>query len=262
MRDDQLIFDVGCNNGQDAEFYLRKGFRVIGVEANPALCSDLKNRFSAQIDDGTFVLIDKAIAEHDGEVQFFVNEKADIWGTIRADQADRNAAMGAPSTKIVVPSITFASLIERFGVPYYLKIDIEGADLLCLEGLVKFRERPKFVSFENEQSNLLECFEGLNLLKKLGYARFQIVDQSLIPEQSPPNPSREGVYSNYRFDLGATGLFGRELPGKWLAYGATAATYTTIFIWNKLYGLSKRIPGVRRIVPQVRGSWYDTHAAL
>ena len=30
------LFDVGCNvDGQDADFYLKKGFRVVGVRGKP-----------------------------------------------------------------------------------------------------------------------------------------------------------------------------------------------------------------------------------
>lgn len=35
MRD--LIFDIGANNGDDTAFYLKKGFRVVAIEADPAL---------------------------------------------------------------------------------------------------------------------------------------------------------------------------------------------------------------------------------
>ena len=35
-----LIMDVGMHRGEDAEFYLKKGFRVVGVEANPELVAD------------------------------------------------------------------------------------------------------------------------------------------------------------------------------------------------------------------------------
>ena len=38
MRQNLLIFDIGCHLGEDSEFYLRKGFKVVAVEANPELC--------------------------------------------------------------------------------------------------------------------------------------------------------------------------------------------------------------------------------
>ena len=146
--DRSLIFDVGCNDGQDSDFYLKKGFRVVAVEANPALCERLKERFAEEIAEGRFVLVEEAIAEHEGEVEFYLNEKEDIRSTIMPGHAERASALGRPPTKMVVPSITFPSLIERFGVPYFMKVDIEGADWLCLEGLTPFDELPLFLSTE------------------------------------------------------------------------------------------------------------------
>lgn len=32
-----LIFDLGMHHGHDSEYYLKKGFRVVAVEANPLL---------------------------------------------------------------------------------------------------------------------------------------------------------------------------------------------------------------------------------
>ena len=257
-----LIFDIGCHIGQDSDFYLRKGFKVVGVEANPSLCAQLKRRFSQQIEDGNFVLIEKAIAEGAGEVAFFLNRKSSIWGTIKSEVAQRNAAKGIDSDKIVVPSIPFAWLMRRFGVPYYLKVDIEGADLLCLEGLLDFRERPQFVSIESMQGSWLKLRAELELLCKLGYTKFQIVDQSDVPKQIPPNPAREGAYLEHRFELGATGLFGRELRGAWVTRNQALAEYSRIYLRNKLVGLSKRVPLLDRFGYQGHGSWYDTHAAL
>ncbi len=47
--EDRLIFDVGGNDGADTWYYLRKGFRVVVVEAIPELAETLRNLFKAQI---------------------------------------------------------------------------------------------------------------------------------------------------------------------------------------------------------------------
>ena len=257
---DNVIFDVGCHTGQDSDFYLRKGFRVVAVEANTTLCAALKRRFASQIADGQFILIEKAIAEHDGQVEFYLNLQASIWGTIRADWAERNTAAGTQSQKILVPSIQFSSLIEQYGVPYYLKVDIEGADLLCLEGLLPFNDRPRFLSLEIEHRSLLR--REMNLLTKLGYKRFQIVEQGLVPKQTVPHPAGEGIYVDYHFPSGASGLFGKELPGAWLTRGAFVAKYYRLLARNRVLGLSKRFPVVKRLASKYSISWYDIHAAL
>jgi hypothetical protein len=32
-----LIYDIGLHKGEDSEFYLKKGFRVVAIEALPSL---------------------------------------------------------------------------------------------------------------------------------------------------------------------------------------------------------------------------------
>jgi len=39
-----LIYDVGVHQGEDTDFYLKKGFRVVGIEANAALCKSVGER--------------------------------------------------------------------------------------------------------------------------------------------------------------------------------------------------------------------------
>lgn len=39
-----LIFDIGMHRGEDSEFYLRKGFRVVAVEAIDSFCRTVAER--------------------------------------------------------------------------------------------------------------------------------------------------------------------------------------------------------------------------
>jgi len=47
-----LIYDVGMHNGDDTHYYLLKGAKVVGVEANPALHIALRDRFAGAINSG------------------------------------------------------------------------------------------------------------------------------------------------------------------------------------------------------------------
>ena len=42
--DPKLVCDVGMHRGGDTAYYLHKGFRVVGVEANPAMADQLRDR--------------------------------------------------------------------------------------------------------------------------------------------------------------------------------------------------------------------------
>jgi hypothetical protein len=101
----------------------------------------------------------------------------------------------------------------------------------------------------------------LKLLMELGYTRFKIVDQMQVVHQQPPNPAREGAYVRHQFEFDATGLFGEELPGPWLSYGAVLAHNAVIVAQSKGFGLMRRTPGVNRLRTSW-GSWFDFHAAL
>jgi FkbM family methyltransferase len=254
-----LIFDIGCHTGEESDFYLRKGFEVVAVEANPALCAILRQKFAAQIGSGQFHLVEKAIAERAGEVSFFFNKDVTIWGTIRENLADR---YGMQSDRITVPAVTFGSLVEQFGIPYYMKVDIEGADQLCLEGLAQFHERPRFVSFESEVRSWPSLHAELARLKSLGYKQFQIVDQKSVVEQKPPTPPREGSYADYTFEFGSAGLFGDELPGRWKSYGETLAEFGLLFARHRLHGIARRVGPLKPLAERYPTSWYDTHARL
>src|SRR5215469_13950329 len=101
----QLIYDVGAHLGEDTDFYLRKGFKVLAVEANATLAERLRERFRSSLHGGSLSVLQAAIAEHSGEVDFYVNESESVWGTIRPDWAKRNARLGAPSKLNRVKSV-------------------------------------------------------------------------------------------------------------------------------------------------------------
>jgi FkbM family methyltransferase len=265
-----LIYDVGAFRGEDTGFYLAKGFRVVAVEANPALVAQLESRFAAPLADGRLRLVAAAISERAGPARFYVNDLHPVWSTTSPEWVARNLRRGTPSREITVPGATFGSLLRQHGVPYYLKIDIEGADLLCLQALREERSRPRYVSLESSMTSWHDLLAEFRLLRELGYRRFQIVNQLLVPRQRPPAPAREGGYVEQVFDRDATGLFGAELPGRWLTARQAIRRYRRIFLEYRLFGndgivstLDWKRPLLRRfkfLLPERK--WHDTHASL
>ena len=259
-----MIFDVGAHTGDDTDFYLKKGFRVVAVEALPSSCNQLRSRFASY--NGPLSIICKAITADGRPVKFFANPGVSIWGTSRPDFAARNAAQGQPSQEITVPGIRFHELLTAFGIPYYLKVDIEGDDLLCLRALKDFASRPQYVSIESDKlawKNLLAEFE---LFRNLGYRRFKIVDQRFHKLTRPPIPAREGRTIEYTFRGHVSGLFGEEIPGPWLTEQQAITRYRGIFRYYRFFGDNGILPGaIRNLFPEHRkwgAAWYDTHAAL
>jgi FkbM family methyltransferase len=144
-----LIFDIGSHKGEDTDFYLKKAFKVVAFEANPKLIAHCKTRFADAIADGRLRIVEGAIApEAAGErIVFYENLRASVWGTIGASWAERNRALGTQSVVVEVERVDIVEAFRTYGVPFYLKIDIEGADSVVLEGLRQL-EGPAALHFD------------------------------------------------------------------------------------------------------------------
>jgi len=270
---ENLIYDIGMHRGKDTEFYLNKGFDVIAVEANPDLIEDARKKFAEEMETGQLTIIDKAISEKKGFVDFYINKEKDEWGSIHFGW---NSGSMANLKKISVESIPFEEIISRYGMPYYMKIDIEGADIICIKSLLKFPVKPAFISCEllsphNFNTNRIDCLDILCCLKVLGYKKFLATNQKRNHEVRCPFPPKEGKYFDYHFDEDCSGLFGRELDGEWMDLDPFAYYYLSYF--HEYAGLN-RSDYIRRALNKYfktkfkeksyfpRYDWFDVHAKL
>jgi len=233
-----LIFDLGLHKGLDAEFYLAKGFRVVGLEASPELCAasrDLLGHFGARLE-----IVNLALAPRAGEtVSFYVVPEKDDWGSLDRGTAEKGVET---AQEITVRTTDLAALVAEHGVPYYAKCDLEGGDLIFLDQLGRLPERPVFVSVEmNDGSEPRRLAEA-------GYEVGQIVNQWLNPMTQSPQPAREGAYVERHFSHHTSGLFGQELPQeRWRPLEEIGALYETW--WN-----------LRAQDPTLAIGWLDLHA--
>jgi FkbM family methyltransferase len=271
---DDLIYDVGLEAGNDSDFYLKKGFRVVAFEADATLAEAGRQRFAEAIRENRFTLVEGAIVEPEvvasGQrtITFYVAKTG--WGTTSSEFALRNERLGEPSRAVEVEVVDFAACIRRYGMPYYMKIDIEGADQACLRTLLQFHEKPAYVSMESEKVDVRALERELDLLRELGYDRFKAVQQARPRTRIPPNPPREGRYVAHTFPVGSSGLFGRELPGEWMDRDAVLRQYRGIFRAYRLFGDDSAlrrtrwgpsiIRGLKRVLRRPVPGWYDTHA--
>jgi len=74
--------------------------------------------------------------------------------------------MGDDIESIEVECTTLGDIVAEHGVPYYLKIDIEEADLDAVESLGCLKTLPRYVSAEAHSTRIVEA------LHDRGYRRF------------------------------------------------------------------------------------------
>lgn len=252
-----LIIDIGMHKGEDAIHYLKSGYNVLGVEANPILVDEAKKKFSNYIKDGKLQIINVGIAEKEGILPFYKNLRLTEWSSFNYEFGTRN---NTKCETINVPCITTAQLLEEYGVPYYLKVDIEGYDLICVSGLSNDRELPQYISCE--AGNV----ESLDTLKDKGYKKFKLINQlnnfkaiNLDTERKKYYPRyqiiRNGIklrlqkFITLKHPYGSAGPFAEKTDGPWLTYEKARDLYLAFL----QYDLQKPINHV---------SWFDFHATF
>lgn len=209
----KLIYDLGAHHGGDTAFYLTKGARVVAVEANPSLAALLRQRFAMEIRKGQCVVVEAAIMPEACSVPFFVNPRCDHWSSLSEAWATRD---GGPVERYEVMGVPVQALFSEHGVPYYMKVDIEGADQDVVAQLSRLPEKPRFMSVEEWGVHALDALAGL------GYDRFSIRtqwDKTWCKESGV-----EGRRTDFTFDHTVSGLFGLEVP-EWVPLEQARRTF-------------------------------------
>ena len=146
---------------------------MVAVEANPVLAERLRARFAGQPVYVENVCIGPSESER---VQFWANRRNDTWSAFDRKMATRD---GTEAYMVELPSTTLRTLLDRHGIPEYLKIDIEGMDQECLKSLDP-QNLPKYISLELSHGG-----DIIGGLAALGYTRFKIINQGTFTTLTP-----------------------------------------------------------------------------
>ena len=270
-----LIYDVGMHKGQDTDYYLKRGYKVVAFEANPENVAFCRKKYADEIAAGRLIIVEGAIVaesylnENQRKVKFYSNEDHSLWGSTSEDWAYRNEVMGTTNEVIEVEAVDFKNCLEKYGIPFYLKADIVGSEIICLRALRNFEQKPDYLSIRSEKVIFQRLEKEFEILEQLGYDRFQAVQQDLHDFQTWLE-TPEGEKILYTFQEGASGIFGEDLPPRWKTKEQVLKDYKRIFTLYWLFGDysyliqtekgKKFITQLERVVRRPLPGWYDTHA--
>lgn len=270
----ETVYDVGMNNGDDSRYYLDLGYDVVAVEANPELCRQAAARFKTEVGQGRLKIVNVAISDRAGELDFWINKENSEWSALSREVAARS---GHSHESIRIKSVPVTDLFKEHGVPHYLKVDIEIADKFCVEALKDAPKLPRYVSVEFTEEALVDT------LCRAGYKSFKLVEQvSHLPVggaagyegfrtglfhylltrrnlllrafrkpvgfhriKALSRPSRRDPKKT--FPSGSSGTFGEDIPCNWID------RETTVRLWKE---------NTLRWNRWGRDFWCDLHARL
>lgn len=270
-----LIYDVGMNTGQDTDYYLKRGFNVIAFEADPNNVEFCRTRFAGNIKTEQLIIVEGAITEKrstlapGAKVNFYQNEDHPLWGSTCKDFAGRNEVLGTTNKLIEVDAVNFQTCLEKYGVPFYLKADIVGDEILCLRALKDFEEKPDYVSIRSEKVIFKKLKREFKLFAELGYDRFKAVQQD-VTDWHINYELLDEEEIDYIFEEGASGPFAEDTDGDWKDKETVLNEYRRIFKYYWLFGdysyLVQTDKGkdfiaqLERFARRPLPGWYDTHA--
>jgi len=236
------------HDGSDTAYYLAKGFRVVAVEANPQLCVAAAERFAEQIRAGQLRILNVGVGPQRGDFEFYVSSKSD-WSSFVKTYAER----AGPVEVVRVPCIPLDELLREQGIPYYLKIDIEGHDRSSLASLAKLDEFPRYVSVEATVGYFHKT------MAPLGYSAFKIINQIHHQHVAPISPPLEGGFTDIKISGMMSGAFGDESYGPWLTFDEFDVEFRRV-VEGRYEGSGQQAAGVPE--DRFREGWHDLHAKL
>ncbi|MGA5299916.1 FkbM family methyltransferase [Nucisporomicrobium flavum] len=137
VRPGDLVFDVGSHVGDHIACFRRLGARVVALEPQPSCMRVLEELYG---DEPEVSLVHAACGAEPGTLELHVNSDNPTVSTASSHFIE--AAAGADGWhgqrwdgRIEVASTTMDLLIERYGVPAFAKIDVEGFEDRVLAGL-------------------------------------------------------------------------------------------------------------------------------
>jgi len=208
----RVIYDLGANNGDDIPYYLLKGDVVVAVEANPDLCEQIRSRFKDDLQSGRLILENCVVTagQERSEVSFYLHKENHVLSQLpRPDPS-----VLEKYDQISLPCKSVADIVNAYGSPFYIKIDIEHYDAPILQSLFQQKYHPPYISAESHTINVFAI-----LLAQGGYNAFKLVDGQSV----------SSVYANriiqcgrtkelveYSFPYHSAGPFGGDIDGEWL----------------------------------------------
>jgi len=177
FRKGDVVFDIGANHGQKTDVFLRLGARVVAIEPDAVNQEILRQKFHLyRLVKKPVTVVGKAVSDSSSKETMWIDEPGSAkntlsrkWvETLRTDR-ERFGKRLDFAQRTEVETVPLEHLILHHGVPFFVKIDVEGYELSVLRGL---RRPVRYLSFEVNLPEFriegLECVEVLGTLAPSG----------------------------------------------------------------------------------------------
>lgn len=173
----KIAFDIGANIGQTVDELLPNYDKIICFEPNPNLVTIIKNKFF----NNDKVTIEELGLSDKIETKKFNISNSHVVSTFSEDWINNSRFTNVYNwdTSIDVKTTTLDEVINKYGTPYFIKIDVEGYEYEVIKGLTKLLENTYF-AFEWAEEQYGMVNKTIEYLKELGYQNFAYTYQDSL----------------------------------------------------------------------------------
>ena len=205
----KIIYDFGASDGRNIPYYLLKSDLVIAVEANPKSCEIIKKKFTREIDKKKLIIENCIVSNQNSKnSEFFIHKTNALLSQFPKPSND----LIDNFSKMKLDSIDVVYLIQKYGEPYYIKIDIEEYDNVILKRIFDNNILPNYISAEAINTEVISLF-----LNNKNYNSFKLIEGSTLGLLY--RNTKIGVNNKkfkYSFHKDSAGPFGNDLYGNWI----------------------------------------------
>jgi FkbM family methyltransferase len=164
-----MYFDIGSNIGNWSLANINYCDKIISIEASPITFNKLVNHCKHD----KIVLLNYAVCNNNGNDITFYQAECDLVSTMNKDWLTGNTSRfyNHPYTEITCKTITIDKLIQQYGLPDLIKIDVEGGEYECISSLT---QKVNLLCFEWASETNILTFNCIDYLFNLGYTKFYI----------------------------------------------------------------------------------------
>lgn len=205
----KIIYDLGASTGDNIPYYLLKSDLIIAIEANEISCNIIREKFNKQISEGKLIVENCIVSDSSSNKDiFYIHKTNHLLGQFPKPSFDKIDNF----KKIRLKKKDITDIINTYGKPYYIKIDLEEFDNIVLKKILNQKNIPNYISAETTNDNVINLFAENEY-----YKSFKIINGDTIGflyKNCKLNVNNKKI--KYSFPPNSAGPFGNDILGEWM----------------------------------------------
>ncbi len=259
----KIIYDLGASTGENIPYYLLKSDLVIAIEANKSCCDLIIKKFKNEITNKRLIVENCIVSNCNLPIdEFYIHKKNYLLG----QYPKPNEKIFNNFFKVQVVKKDVLEIINNYGKPHYIKIDLEEYDHVVLKRILDSDIKSNYISAEAINKDVINLFTS-----NLNYISFKLHEGKLIDilyKYTKLNINNKKI--KFSFPSNSAGPYGNDImkdwmdkenfikfaklkePGWWDIHASLIDKPQKIYNFDYYYNLEKKLENKAKLIKRFR----------